>query len=280
MAQFNRVTIIGLGLIGGSLGLALKKKRIAKEVIGVSRHAPTIREAVRRKAVDSGAVNPIAGVRASEIVVLATPVDLIVPTAKRVAGVLRPGTVLTDVGSSKTEIVRALEKGLPRHVAFVGGHPLAGSDQRGLDAANEKLFNGSTCVLTRTGRTSLKALEKVKRLWQPLVKKIEVTTPQRHDVLVASASHLPHLLAFALAGATPDEAAKLGLKSFKDVTRIARSEPELWDDIFLSNREAVLGAIDRFERQWKSMRGLIQRSNASGLKQQLARARRRRESID
>lgn len=280
MAQFNRVTIIGLGMIGGSLGLALKKKRIAKEVIGVSRHAPTIREAVRRKAIDSGAVDPIAGVRSADIVVLATPVDAIVPMAKRVAAVLRPGTVLSDVGSSKAEIVRRLEKRLPRHIAFVGGHPLAGSDQRGFAAANVKLFDGSICVLTRTTRTSKEALSTMTRLWQSLVGKVEVMTPSRHDTLVAAASHLPHLLAYTLAGATPEEAARLRLRSFMDVTRIARSEPELWDDIFLSNRKAILEAMRRFERQWKSLRGLIQRSNASGLKQQLERARQRRVELD
>lgn len=280
MSEFNRVTIIGLGLIGGSLGLALKKKRIAKEVIGVSRHAPTIREAVRRKAIDSGAVDPIAGVRAADIVVLATPVDAIAPIAERVAAVLRPGTVLSDVGSSKAEIVRRLEKRLPRHVAFVGGHPLAGSDQRGFAAANGKLFNGSICVLTQTTRTSKEALSTMTRFWQSLVGKVEVMTPSRHDTLVAAASHLPHLLAYTLAGATPEEAARLRLRSFKDVTRIARSEPDLWDDIFLSNRKAVLEAMRRFDRQWKNLRGLIQRSNAAGLKQQLERARQRRVALD
>ena len=280
MSQFNRVTIIGLGLIGGSLGMALKKKRIAKEVIGVSRHAPTIREAVRKKAIDSGAVDPIAGVRAADIVVLATPIDTIVPMAKRVAAVLRPGTVLSDVGSSKAEIVRRLEEELPRHVAFVGGHPLAGSDRRGLSAANGKLFDGSICVLTQTTRTLKEALRTMMCLWQPLVGKVEVMIPSRHDALVAAASHLPHLLAYTLVGATPEEAAKLRLKSFKDVTRIARSEPELWDDIFLSNRKALLEAIARFERQWKSLRRLIRSSNASGLKQQLARARQRRMQLE
>src|SRR3990167_407336 len=152
MARFNRVTIIGLGLIGGSLGMALRRRGM--RVTGYSRKTSTLRAAKRRGAIDVGTTNLRAAVREADLVVLATPVDTIVPMARRVARLVHPGTILTDAGSTKVRIVRSLERFLPRHVSFVGAHPLAGSERRGIDAASNELFRGSVCILTKTPRTN------------------------------------------------------------------------------------------------------------------------------
>lgn len=280
MARFGRVVIVGLGLIGGSLGMALRRKRLAREVVGVSRHAATSRRAKQRGAIDLGMSDARRAVRDAELVVLATPVDDIVPTALRLAKAMRPGSVLTDVGSSKGAIVRALEHRLPRHVSFVGAHPLAGSERQGIDAAQASLFEGSICILTKTARTNPRALARVRRLWAPLVERVVVLSPSRHDRRLAQMSHLPHALAFCLASAVEREGRALAPRSFLDMTRIAKSSPELWDDIFLSNRAEVLQAMARFERRWRALRALIARGQRTRLRRELARARALRDALD
>src|SRR3989338_377922 len=153
MTLFKQVTIVGLGLMGGSLGLAIRRNRLASTVVGLSSHAATLRRAKARGAINSGTTNAKQAVQDADLVVLATPVDTIVPLALRLTTWMRPGSILTDVGSTKATIVNALERRLPRHVAFVGAHPLAGSEQRGIEAAEAWLFDGAVCVLTPTPHT-------------------------------------------------------------------------------------------------------------------------------
>ena len=278
MALFNRVTIIGLGLIGGSLGVALRRRGM--RVTGYSRKPSTLRAAKRRGAIDAGSTDLRAAVRDVDLVVLATPVDTIVPLARRAASLVRPGTVLTDVGSTKGHVVRSLDRSLPRGVSFVGGHPLAGSERRGIDAASKELFHGSICILTKTPRTSVRALRAVTRLWKPLVGRVMVMSPSRHDRLVAATSHLPHLVAYSLAGATPRDGLAVAPRSFLDVTRIAKSDPDLWDDIFLSNRTELLRAVSRFDRQWRTIRLLLTRADRTGLLRVLRSAHRKRHALN
>jgi prephenate dehydrogenase len=278
MAVFRQVTIVGLGLIGGSLGMALRRHRVAARVIGVSRKASTIREAKRRGAIDEGTTNTRQAVVGADLVVIATPVDTIVPYAKRLAPFMRPGSVLTDVGSTKVSIVQQLSS-LPRRTAFVGGHPIAGSEQRGIGAATPRLFDGSVCILTPTARTNRRALSAVKRLWAPVAGRVVTMDPRAHDRLLGGTSHLPHLIAFALAGAV-GSSTKCAPRSFLDMTRIAKSDPDLWDDIFLTNRDAILAAAGRFERHWRSLRNAVAHGDRATLRRVLASAKRNRDAIE
>ena len=279
MPRFNRITIVGLGLIGGSLGMAIKRQRLAREVMGLSRTSSRIRRAMKRRAIDRGTTDPAAAVGEADLVIIATPVDRIVPCATRLARFMRPGSVLTDVGSTKQAIVRTLERRLPKHVSFVGAHPLAGSDQQGIEAASPTLFAGSVAIVTPTARTPAHAVRTVKYLWRPLVRRVITMSPERHDRLLAALSHLPHLLAYCLAGATPRDGLRVAPRSFLDMTRIAKSDPDLWDDIFLSNRAALLASMTRFDQQWRALRGLIARSQRAPLRRQLARARTTRDAL-
>ena len=273
------MTIVGLGLIGGSLGLALKRRRIAREVVGVSRRASTLRRAKARGAVDWGTTDLARGVRDADVVVLATPVDAILTQGRRAARLMRRGAILTDVGSTKAEIVRALERAVPSGVAFVGAHPLAGSEQRGIEAADPALFDRSLCVVTPTPHTPRAALAAVERLWHAAAGETIRMSPAAHDQALAGGSHLPHLIAYSLALAVDTTALPRGPRSFLDMTRVAKSDPELWDDIFLTNRAAVLAAARRFERALADLRGRLARQDRAGLRRLLARAQAKRRAL-
>ena len=279
MARVNRVAIIGLGLIGGSLGMALRRRRLAKTIVGYSRKPSTLRRAKQARAIDVGTTNLRAAVRDADLIVLATPVDAIVPFAKQVARYCRRGAILTDVGSTKVRIVRQLERSLPAYASFVGGHPIAGSERRGIEAASADLFTGALYVVTPTPQTHRGALPKVIRFWKPLVKKVITMSPQNHDRLFAATSHLPHLVAACLAGAIPAQALSSAAPSFLEMTRLAKSDPELWDDIFLSNRREVIRALDRFHRQCHVLRKLLTGSRRAELRRFLANAKAKRDAL-
>jgi len=280
MAMFNRVTIIGLGLIGGSVGLAVRRRRLAREVVGFSRHPATLRRAKARGAIDVGTTDWREAVRESDLVILATPVETIVPFARRAARFMPDGGLITDVGSTKGTIVKALEGRLPRGIAFVGAHPLAGSERRGIDAARQTLFDGSVCLVTATPRTNRPALRRVRAFWRRLAGRVLVMDPVRHDRLLAQASHLPHLLAFCLVGATEPEALALAPRSFLDATRIAKSDPKLWESIFLGNRAQLVSAMRRFERQWVVLRKHLAWTDRTALHRLLLQAKSRRDALD
>ena len=252
--------------------MAIKRRRLAQEVIGLSRNPSSIAYAKRRGAIDRGTIAMEAAVRDADLVVLATPVETIVPYAKRLARAMPAGSILTDVGSTKGRIVGALERSLPRQIAFVGAHPLAGSEQRGIAAARADLFEGSCCIIAATARTNHRALQQVSRFWRSVAQRVIVMDPNSHDRLLAAVSHLPHLLAFCLVEATNHGALRLAPRSFLDATRVAKSEPALWDDIFLSNRSALLAAVKRFDRTWEQVHGLLAASDRRALKRLLQHA--------
>lgn len=254
MALFKQVTIVGLGLIGGSLGMAIRRHRLAERVVGLSRTEATLRVARRRGAIDTGTTDEQTAVCEADLVVLATPVDLIVPQAKRLSRLMRRGSILTDVGSTKRSIVNALTGRLLRRVAFVGAHPLAGSEQRGIMAARAEVFQGSTCVITRTAASDSRAVARVRTFWKRLAGRVVLMSPERHDRLIAQVSHLPHVLAFCLVEATSSEALAMAPRSFLEATRVAKSDPALWAAILRDNRAAILQALEAFERRCRRMR--------------------------
>lgn len=259
--------------------MVIRRRRLAREVVGLSRRPSTLRAARRRGAIDVGTTHLRQAVAEAGLVVLATPVGTIAPLAKQAARFMAQSSILTDVGSSKAAIVRALERTLPRHIPFIGAHPLAGSEQRGIEAARVDLFDGALCVLTATERTNRKALAAVCDLWRRLVLRIIVMEPERHDRLLAAVSHLPHALAFCLVEATDDGAMAVAPRSFLDATRVAKSDPDLWDDILLSNRQELLTAMERFDRTWRGLRTQLARGNRQALRRLLARAKSKRDAL-
>ena len=278
--SFQQVTIVGLGLIGGSLGLALRRRRLAREVIGLSRSQAMVRRAKARRAITWGTTDPKRAVQDAELVVLATPVDTIVPQGKRLARWMRPGSVLTDVGSVKTDIVAALERSLPRGVAFVGAHPIAGSEQRGLEAAEARLFEGAVCLLTTTARTNARALRRVKTLWASLGSEVKTMSPAQHDRLLAGTSHLSHLAAYCLSLSLEAGAPRCLPQSFLAATRVAKSDPDLWDDILVSNQVPLRAAMARFERHWRRLHRLLSKADRAALRRMLAQAKARRDALE
>ena len=273
-----KVAIVGLGLIGGSLGMVLRKRKLAQTVTGFSRKPATLRMAKSRGAIDKGTANLAEAVRDADIVVLATPVSEIVPLALRCARFMKLGAVLTDVGSSKGEIVSALDRLLPKSVAFVGAHPVAGSEKRGIGAASPDIFDAASyCIIPPSARTSRRAVAAVSRLWSGVVPKIIRLPAKRHDELLAATSHLPHALAFALSASAPRRGLPSMPRSFLEMTRVAKSDPDLWAAILLSNRSAVAAAWREFDRSSAALRKAITRKDRKALTRLLAKAKARRD---
>ena len=280
MVRCQQVTIVGLGLVGGSLGMAIRRRRLAASVVGFSRKPSTLRRAKARGAIDAGTTDLKQAVQHADVVVLATPLDAIVSYAQRAARFMHPGSVVTDVGSLKGPIVHRLERTMPFGVAFVGAHPLAGSEQRGIEAAEADLFDGSVCIVTATRWTDRRSRRLVESLWKPLVGRIEVMDPASHDVLLGAVSHFPHLLAYALVAATDRKALALAPRSFRDMTRIAKSDPDLWDDIFVENWVGLLAAKVHFDRAWRTLQRALTRGRRGRLRQLLRSAQAKRYALE
>ncbi len=251
--HFKKVVIIGVGLIGGSLGLAGKQKGLFGEVVGVGRNKANLEMAVRMGAVDSYYHDPAKACSDADLIVLATPVERILSVGREVAPHLRKGACLTDVGSVKEALVNGLEGMMPDGVRFVGGHPIAGSEESGASAATPDLFEGARTILTPTPSTDPEALRDLRSLWEGVGSTVLEMDAAEHDSLLAAVSHLPHMVAYALvntlSGMKEDrpEISSFAAGGFKDITRIASSHPEMWVEICKMNREEIVKMIGRFE---------------------------------
>lgn len=277
MRQFNKIAIIGVGLIGGSIGLAIKERKAARQVIGVFRRSSTLRKALRRKAVDKGVMDIAEGVKDADLIIIGSPVRSIPALAWQAARFAKPGAIITDVGSTKAWIVARLEKLLRgSRVSFVGSHPMAGSEKTSVEHARKDLLDGSPCIVTRTANTDRRALAKVTGLWKALGAKVDVMDPGEHDRAVSLISHLPHIVAFSLAGAVPAKALRYAAEGFKDTTRVASSDPELWSDIFLTNRTEVVKSARLFKKYYNSLVTAIAKGDRARTVKALSAARDRR----
>jgi prephenate dehydrogenase len=276
MRLFNKVAIIGVGLVGGSVGLGIKKRRLAKQVIGISRHRKTINLALRRGAIDCGYLN-IAAVGEADLVVLAAPVNSIINIGRRISPSVKPGALVTDTGSTKKLIVKTLEDILPN---FIGAHPLSGSEKHGVGNACSDLFCDSLCVLTPTAKTSQKVISKIKRFWIELGARIICISPSRHDKLMSYASHLSHIVSFSIIHSVPGNSLYLASSGLRDTTRIAASPETLWRDILLTNSENVLDAVQRFLSSLSRITGAIRHKDAKLLEGILKQARLKREYLE
>ena len=239
---FQKVTIIGVGLLGGSLGLALKRRRLAVQVAGYVRRSASVSECEQSGAVDLATRDLLQAVDGADLVVFCTPLGRMRELAETMLPSLKPGAVVTDVGSVKASVVRELEPLFSRAgLHFIGSHPMCGGEKMGVNAARAELFEGAFCVVTPTQNSNTDALKKVDQLWQEVGMRTLVMTPEQHDELVARSSHLPHVVAAELASyvldpAHSDEQALLCGNGFRDTTRVASGSPEMWRDIALANR--------------------------------------------
>lgn len=287
--HFKQVAIIGVGLIGGSLGMILRRKALADHVVGIGRRVENLKAAVELGAIDRYVADPKEGVRGADLVILATPVDTYERHLKEWAHCLAPGAIVSDVGSVKGTLVEKSEATMPAGVHFVGVHPIAGKEKTGVAAGSDQLFKGARCILTPTKRTNPQALERVKQLWEETGSILLTMDPHVHDQILGAVSHLPHVAAFALMNALADlrdhQVPALDLAGhsgagLRDTTRIAASSPEMWRDIFLWNRDNVVSFIDGYERALEELKELIKAGDAAGIEKALERAKAEREKLN
>jgi prephenate dehydrogenase len=287
--HFKRAAIVGVGLIGGSLGMILRRKKLADEVVGIGRRVENLKAAVELGAIDRYVSDPKEGVKAADFVVLATPVDTYEQHLRDWAASLSAGTIVSDVGSVKGLLVERAEALMPRHVHFVGAHPIAGKEKTGVAAGLDTLFQGARCILTPTGSTDRSALATVRALWETAGSIVLDMDPHLHDKILGAVSHLPHIAAFALINTLADardhgipelDLAGHSGGGLRDTTRIAASSPEMWRDIFLWNRDNLVAFIEAYTRRLDELKRLIRAGDGAGIEKELERAKREREQLN
>ena len=281
--MIQELAIVGVGLLGGSVAKAARAGGLARRVVGVGRDTARLRPALEDGTLDAATTDLDAGVRKADFVLLAAPVLAIEGLLERVWRAASEGTVITDVGSTKRNIVRAAERlAAARPLTFVGSHPLAGSEQSGYRAARADLFRGATVVVTPTDRTELAALKRATEFWEALGARVSSLDPETHDRAVAAISHLPHLIACALvdgAGRVEPSALDLAARGFRDTTRIAAGDPEMWTEIFLANRDALSASVEAFQQALADLQRAIDAGVPEALRAALARIKATREAL-
>ncbi len=272
---FDTLAIFGVGLLGGSLGLAAKAKRVARHVIGVGRSESRLQEAKHAGILDDYTTDPIAGVTYADLVIVCTPVDDIVRQIREIAPHCPRGCLITDVGSTKRDIVENLRE----TASFVGSHPMAGSEKKGASFARADLFQNRVCIVTPHINSDRTSVRRIAQFWEALGSRVVEMSPEQHDRAVAYISHLPHAVAAALAGAVDPVHLAIAAGGFKDTTRIAAAEPTIWEPIFRTNREEVLAACDRFAEQFDTFRKLLAADDGAGLIRWLNEGKRVRDAV-
>lgn len=274
----RRLGVIGVGLIGGSFARALREQGLVREVVGCGRSRPNLAEAKRLGVVDRFTLDPAEAVQGADLVFLATPVRAMPKIIQAIRRSLAPGTIITDAGSTKSALLKALEPRLPASVQFVPGHPIAGREKSGVRASSAGLFQEQWVILTPTRKTSAAALNRVRRLWEACGARVERMPPAEHDRVFGAVSHLPHLVAYALVDTimrwkSPRPLLGYSAGGFKDFTRIAASSPEMWRDICLENRQAILQAMDRYGKVFVRLRRMVESGDECGLEKLFDEAR-------
>jgi prephenate dehydrogenase len=279
----RQLSIVGVGLLGGSVAKAARSGGLARRIVGVGRDPERLRPAVDDGTLDTAVTDLEGGVREADVILLAAPVLAIEGLLERVWGAAANGALITDVGSTKRNIVRAAERlAATRPLGFVGSHPLAGSEQAGYRVARADLFRGATVVVTPTEKTELAALKTTTELWEALGARVTSLDPETHDRTVAAISHLPHLIACALvdgAGRVEPGALELAARGFRDTTRIAGGDPDMWTEIFLANRDALTAGIEAFRQALGDLQRVIDSGRADALRAELARIKAIREQL-
>ncbi len=275
--QIDTIAILGLGLLGGSLGLAAKRHGVASRVVGWSHREVTRLTAMERGAIDEADPAAQDAVKDADLVVLCTPVGTMHKLLETIAPALKPGAVVTDVGSTKASIVNSGEKFIGP--TFVGSHPIAGAEKQGIEAARAELFDGMLCIITPTHTTDARALKLVDAFWQKLNMRTTRLAPTEHDHILSDVSHLPHMVAAAMVLMQEDRGLKLAGNGFRDATRIAAGDAALWRDIFIDNRQAVIRSLDRILGHMREFRTALQAGDSGKIEAMLKVATEKRRGM-
>lgn len=282
---FDTLAIAGLGLIGGSIARDARQRRLAGRIIAFGRSAARLEHAREMGLIDAGYTDFSDAIATADLIIVGTPVRAIVAQARACMPGMRPGAILCDVGSVKCPVVRDIESCVPPQVHFVGAHPIAGTENSGFESAVSGLFDGRICVLTPTPRTDAGALERVGRFWEALGSRLITMDTQTHDRMFAAISHLPHVVAFALVNAISgmqgfeSDILQYAAGGFRDFTRIAASDPVMWRDIALMNRECILQSIDCMKESLGSIRAAVAAGDADTLETLFRKSRDTRRSL-
>jgi prephenate dehydrogenase len=289
-SNINTVTIIGVGLIGGSLAIGLKEWYGVKRIIGIGRSITSLEQMVKivdskgNRVIDEVSLDAVCGVRDADMVILALPASSIIDTAKMVVDHLKSGCIVADVGSTKSEIVRVLTPLIRQKGSFVGTHPLAGSHNRGPESANRRLFQGAVCVITPLlEETDRNACEIIKDMWAKVGARVVEMPPQSHDILVAATSHLPHIIASVLVDVAMGEGERiipLIASGFLDTTRVAQGDARMWKDICLTNQESIVEMLERFRYVLNEWEQTIKDGNWDRLEEMFGAAKEWRSRIN
>jgi prephenate dehydrogenase len=280
-----KLAVIGVGLIGGSLALALKQAGVVGEVTGIGRGLPNLEKALELGIVDRITQDPLVGVADADLVFMATPVTALGPMAATILPALKPGAVLTDGGSVKGAVIAAIEPLVPEGVHFVPGHPIAGTENSGAEAAFPTLYQGRRCILTPTASLAPEALEMVRRMWMLAGSEVVIMEVEKHDRILAAISHLPHMVAYALVNAVgsydrfEENILEYSAGGFRDFTRIASSDPTMWRDIALTNQDALLEMVELFEKYLAELKDDIRRGEGARLFEFFQRSKQLRDAI-
>ena len=284
--HFERVAFIGIGLIGSSLARVLRRDGLAGEIIACARNEATRATALELGLADRVSEDAAEAVRGADLVILATPLSAYAAIGVRIASALRPGAIVTDVGSVKQAVIRDLLPSLPAAVHFIPGHPVAGTEHSGPASGFAELFRDRWCILTPLPQTDPAALARLTALWECAGMRVVTMDPEHHDKVLAMTSHLPHVIAYTIVGTATDledslksEVIKFSAGGFRDFTRIAGSDPVMWRDIFLNNREAVLEMLQRFSEDLTALQRAIRWGEGDKLEELFSRTRAIRRSI-
>ena len=284
--SFDRVALIGIGLIGSSLARVMRRNGLAGEITGFARS-----EATRARALELGLVDRIfptaaEAVKDADLVILCSPVGTYGALAQDIGPALKTGAILTDVGSVKGAVVRDVQPHVPPGVNFIPGHPIAGTEQSGPESGFAELFVNRWCIITPLPDADPKAVERLAEFWRACGSNVEVMTPEHHDLVLAITSHLPHLIAYNIVSTAADleevtssEVIKYSAGGFRDFTRIAASDPTMWRDVFLNNRDAVLEMLGRFSEDLSALQRAIRWGDGDTLFDVFTRSRQVRRSI-
>jgi len=283
---FDRVALIGVGLIGSSLARALRRDSPGTSIVACARRSETLATVRRLELADDTTDDPAAAAAGADLVVIATPLSAYAEIGRRIAPALQPGAILTDVGSVKQAVIRDLQPHLPSGVHFVPGHPVAGTEHSGPEAGFAELFRGRWCILIALPETAPEAVAGVGRMWERFGMRVVTMSADHHDRVLAVTSHLPHLIAYTIVGTATDledslksEVIEFSASGFRDFTRIAASDPVMWRDIFLNNREAVLEILQRFNEDLTALQRAIRWGEGDKLQDLFTRTRAIRRSI-
>jgi cyclohexadieny/prephenate dehydrogenase len=283
---FARVALIGFGLIGGSIARAARRHGLAGEIVATARSEQSRARVAELGLVDRVVESNVEAVRDADLVILCIPVGACGPVAQEIAAHLKPGAIVSDVGSVKGAIVRDMAPHLPKSIHFVPAHPVAGTENSGPDSGFAELFINRWCILTPPDGADAAAVDRLRAFWAAMGAKVEIMTPDHHDLVLAITSHLPHLIAYTIVGTaeelaqvTESEVIKFSAGGFRDFTRIAASDPTMWRDIFLSNKEAVLEMLGTFTEDLSKLTRAIRRGDGEALFDHFTRTRAIRRGI-